>query len=81
MEGSMKTIGKLIVAGVFVFAVLQVLRPSIPVKWADRQLQAPPDVKYVLETPCGKNLKNYSRTIPMDQLEQTLSPCRYCGLA
>lgn len=41
----MRTIGKLIVAGVFVFAVLQVVRPSIPVKPATAKLQIPPDVQ------------------------------------
>src|ERR1700691_222009 len=45
MESSMRTIGKLIVAGVFFFAVLQVVRPSIPVKPATAELQTPPDVK------------------------------------
>jgi hypothetical protein len=48
----MRTIGKLIVAGVLVFAVMQVVRPSIPVKPATAELQTPPDVKSVLEKDC-----------------------------
>ena len=45
----MKKIGKLIVAGVLVFTVLQVVRPSIPVKPATAELQTPPDVRDILE--------------------------------
>ncbi|MFZ0759797.1 MAG: cytochrome P460 family protein, partial [Candidatus Sulfotelmatobacter sp.] len=48
----MRTIGKLIVAGVFVFAVLQAVRPSIPVRPATAELQAPPDVRHVMEKDC-----------------------------
>ena len=48
----MRTIGKLIIAGVFVFAILQLVRPSIPVKQAAAELQVPPDIKNVLEKDC-----------------------------
>jgi hypothetical protein len=48
----MRTLGKLIVAGVVVFVVLQLVRPSIPVKPATAELQAPVDVKHVLEKDC-----------------------------
>jgi hypothetical protein len=52
MESSMRTIGKLTVTGVFVFALLQVVRPSIPVKPATAELQVPPAVRHVLEKDC-----------------------------
>ena len=48
----MRTTGKLIVVAVFVFALLQLVRPSIPVKPATAELQAPPEVKNVLEKDC-----------------------------
>src|SRR5580698_4495046 len=52
MESSMRTIGKLTVTGVFVFALLQVVRPSIPVQPATAELQVPPAVRHVLEKDC-----------------------------
>jgi hypothetical protein len=48
----MTAFGKLMVAGVVIFALLQVVRPSIPVKPATAELQAPPEVKQVLEKGC-----------------------------
>jgi hypothetical protein len=48
----MRRLGKLIVAGVFVFALLQLVRPSIPVKPATAELQAPPEIKHILEKDC-----------------------------
>jgi hypothetical protein len=48
----MRTLGKLIVAGVIVFALLQLVRPSIPVKPATAELQAPPEVKHIFEKDC-----------------------------
>jgi Haem-binding domain/Cytochrome P460 len=48
----MRTFGKLIVAGVFVFAVLQLVRPSIPTKPATAEVQAPPEIRRILEKDC-----------------------------
>jgi mono/diheme cytochrome c family protein len=48
----MRTLGKLIVAGVIIFAVLQVVRPNIPVKPTTAEVQAPAEVKRVLEKDC-----------------------------
>jgi len=48
----MRTFGKLIVAGVVVFAVLQVVRPTIPVRRGTAEVQAPPEVKQILEKGC-----------------------------
>jgi hypothetical protein len=48
----MKAFGKLIVTGVSIFAVLQLVRPSIPAKPATAELQAPPEVKHIFEKDC-----------------------------
>ena len=40
--------GKLIVAGVVIFALLQLVRPAIPTQPATAELQAPNEVKQVL---------------------------------
>ena len=48
----MRTFGKLIGAGLFVFAVLQLVRPGIPTKPATAELQSPPEVKHILEKDC-----------------------------
>src|ERR1700682_3678244 len=48
----MKAYGKLIVTGVSIFAVLQLVRPSIPAKPATAELQAPPEVKHIFEKDC-----------------------------
>jgi|HubBroStandDraft_4_1064222.scaffolds.fasta_scaffold00094_15 hypothetical protein len=64
----MRTIGKLIVAGVFVFVVLQVVRPGIPVKPATAELQTPPDVKYILEKDCYSCHSDQRRLAWFDQI-------------
>ena len=64
----MRTIGKLIVAGVFVFAVLQVVRPIIPVKPATAELQTPPDVKDILEKDCSSCHSDQRRLAWFDQI-------------
>jgi hypothetical protein len=48
----MRTFGTLIVVGVLVFALLQLVRPGIPAKPATAELQAPPEVKHILEKDC-----------------------------
>ncbi|MGC2401663.1 MAG: heme-binding domain-containing protein [Acidobacteriaceae bacterium] len=68
MERSIRTIGKLIVVGVVIFAVRQVVRPSIPVKPATAELQAPPDVKYVLEKDCYSCHSDQRRLAWFDQI-------------
>jgi Haem-binding domain/Cytochrome P460 len=44
--------GKLIVAGVAIFALLQMVRPAIPTQPATAELQAPGEVKQVIEKDC-----------------------------
>ncbi|HEY6770351.1 MAG TPA: cytochrome P460 family protein [Candidatus Sulfotelmatobacter sp.] len=48
----MRTFGKLVVAGIVVFAVLQAVRPSIPAKAPTAEVQAPPEVKRILAKNC-----------------------------
>jgi hypothetical protein len=64
----MRTIGKLIVAGVFVFAVLQVVRPGIPAKPATAELQTPTQVKYLLEKDCYSCHSDQLRLAWFDQI-------------
>ncbi len=68
----MGTFGKLIVAGVVVFAALQLVRPSIPVKPATADLQAlpdlPPEVKHVLEKDCYSCHSDQRRLSWFDQI-------------
>jgi hypothetical protein len=44
--------GKLMVTGVVVFGLLQLVRPGIPAKPATAEVQAPPEVRRVLEKDC-----------------------------
>jgi hypothetical protein len=48
----MRILGKLIAAGVVLFAVLQFVRPGIPAQPATAEIDAPPEVKQVLEKDC-----------------------------
>jgi hypothetical protein len=48
----MGTFGKLVVAGVVVFAVLQAVRPGIPVKPATAEPRVPPGVRHILDKNC-----------------------------
>jgi Haem-binding domain/Cytochrome P460 len=64
----MRTISKLIVAGVVVFAVLQVVRPGIPAKPATAELQAPPYVRHVLEKDCYSCHSDQRRLAWFDQI-------------
>jgi hypothetical protein len=68
MESSMRTIGRLIAVGVFVFAVLQVVRPSIPVKPATAELQASPAVRLILEKDCYSCHSDQRRLAWFDQI-------------
>jgi Haem-binding domain len=48
----MKVFGKLILATAAGFVLLQLVRPSIPFRPATAEIQAPPQVKRVLEKDC-----------------------------
>ncbi len=64
----MKIGGKGIVAGVVVFAFLQVLRPGIPVKPATAELQAPPEIRHILEKDCYSCHSDQRRLLWFDQI-------------
>jgi len=48
----MKILGRLLVAGLVLFALMQLLRPGIPSRPATADVQAPPEVKRILEKDC-----------------------------
>ena len=48
----MSKLSKLLVAGLVTFAVLQVVRPGIPVKPSASELQAPPGVRHIFDKNC-----------------------------
>ncbi len=64
----MRTFGKLVVAGVAVFAILQVVRPGIPVKPATAELQAPSEVRHILEKNCYSCHSDQRRLSWFDQI-------------
>jgi hypothetical protein len=64
----MRTLAKLIIAGVVIFAALQLLRPSIPAKPATAELQAPPEIKHILETDCYACHSDQPRLAWFDQI-------------
>jgi hypothetical protein len=45
----MKTLAKLLAAGIVAFVLFQLVRPGIPAKPATAELQAPPEIKRILE--------------------------------
>ena len=64
----MRIPGKLIAAGLFVFAMLQFIRPTIPVNSAAAETQAPPDVKRILEKDCYSCHSDQRRLAWFDQI-------------
>jgi len=64
----MRTLAKLIIAGVVVFVALQLLRPGIPTKPATAELQAPPEIKHILETDCYSCHSDERRLTWFDQI-------------
>jgi hypothetical protein len=48
----LKTFGRLVVVAAVAFVVLQLVRPGIPVKPASAEIQAPADVRHILEKSC-----------------------------
>ena len=64
----MKPLGKLMVAGVAVFAALQVVRPSILTKPATAESQAPPAVTHILDKSCYSCHSDQRRLSWFDQI-------------
>ena len=48
----MRKLAILVTGGIVAFGILQLVRPSIPTKPATAELQAPPDVRHILEKDC-----------------------------
>jgi hypothetical protein len=64
----MSMVGKVIIAGVIAFTILQLFRPSIPAKPATAELQAPPDVRHILEKDCYSCHSDQRRLSWFDQI-------------
>jgi hypothetical protein len=64
----MKTFGKLISAGVAIFAALQAVRPSIPARPATAEVQAPPEIRRILEKDCYSCHSDQLRLSWFDQI-------------
>jgi Haem-binding domain/Cytochrome P460 len=64
----MKALSKVMVAGLAVFALLQVVRPNIPSQPATDELQAPPEVKQILERTCYSCHSDQRRLSWFDQI-------------
>src|SRR5260370_40685757 len=60
--------GKLLVAGVVVFAALQLVRPGIPVKPSAAELQAPPEVRHIFDKNCYACHSDQRRLSWFDQI-------------
>jgi hypothetical protein len=64
----MRIIGGLIVVGLVLLAILQVFRPGIPAKPATAELEAPPEVKQVLDKDCYSCHSDQRRLSWFDQI-------------
>jgi mono/diheme cytochrome c family protein len=64
----MSTLAKLAIAGLAAFAVLQAVRPGIPAKPATAEVQAPPEVKRILEKDCFNCHSDQRRLSWFDQI-------------
>jgi hypothetical protein len=64
----MRITGGLIVVGLVLFAVLQIFRPGIPAKPATAELEAPHEVKQVLEKDCYSCHSDQRRLSWFDQI-------------
>lgn len=64
----MRIFGKLAIACVVVFALLQIVRPSIPAKPATAEVEAPPQVRHILEKDCYSCHSDERRLAWFDQI-------------
>jgi Haem-binding domain/Cytochrome P460 len=65
----MKTAGKLVIVGVAAFALLQLVHPGIPAEPATAEIQAPPEVRQILEKDCYSCHSDQRRLAWFDQIE------------
>jgi hypothetical protein len=78
---SMKVFAKLCMIGILAFAVLQFVRPSIPVRRGTAELQVPPAVKSILEKDCYSCHSSQRRLAWFDQIVPAYWLVRYDVLA
>jgi Haem-binding domain/Cytochrome P460 len=64
----MRIIGGLVVVGLVLLVVLQVFRPGIPAKPATAEIQAPPEVKRILDKSCYSCHSDQRRLSWFDQI-------------
>jgi mono/diheme cytochrome c family protein len=64
----MKIPGRLLVAAVVAFALMQLVRPGIPAKPATAEIQAPPEVRHILEKDCYSCHSDQRRLSWFDQI-------------
>ncbi|MGA8672123.1 MAG: heme-binding domain-containing protein [Terracidiphilus sp.] len=64
----MRTFAKLAIAVLAAFVLLQAIRPSIPVKPATAELQAPPQIKRIFEKDCYSCHSDQRRLSWFDQV-------------
>jgi hypothetical protein len=64
----MKIFGKLVLVGVAVFAALQLVRPGIPAKSETAELEAPVEVRQILEKDCYSCHSDQRRLSWFDQI-------------
>jgi hypothetical protein len=67
-ERSLKILGKLIIFGAVVFAVLQMTRPSIPTRPATAEVQALPEIRHILNKGCYSCHSDERRLAWFDQI-------------
>jgi len=65
---TIRTFGKLILAACITFGLLQLIRPGIPDKAASAELQAPPEVRHILEKDCYSCHSDQRRLSWFDQI-------------
>jgi len=64
----MKILGRLLVAGLVTFALMQFVRPGIPSRPATAEVQPPPEVKRILEKDCYSCHSDQRRLSWFDQI-------------
>jgi hypothetical protein len=67
-ECSMRMLGRLMICGVIVFALLQTIRPNIPTRPVTAEVQAPPEVRHILEKNCYSCHSDERRLAWFDQI-------------
>jgi hypothetical protein len=77
----MRIFGKLVIAAIGLFAILQLVRPGIPFQAATAELQAPPEIRNILEKDCYSCHSDQGRLAWFDQIVPGYWLVRYDILA